>query len=328
VIILKSKKRKKKRILITFVGTNDAGKMTGDSDGAILTVFRSRKFDEVRLIWNESKSKEIDLQKIAKYVKSEMLKRGYCKSVRLHNIELDSVTDHNEIYPKLLAICNKLNPSPEKHFTAAISSGTPAMQVCWILMADSGDFPLELIRSNEPKFGRPFVSAVKLGTGLPRIVRLEKEVQELREEKKQLIPDLIININTGSVRIGNTEIEFSPIEFSYYRYFAERAKSEDPLMRISGIFVPDEFLRSIVRYHSESFPGSDLFRQDLQAKIKKGEGLDVRTFRGNISKANKKIQNSIYNEGIINLFRISSFGKRHSTSYGLNITGDKVYIIK
>jgi hypothetical protein len=325
---LKLKRERKKRILISFVGTNDAGKMTGNSDGAILTVFRSRKYDEVRLIWNESKSKEIDLHKIAKYVKNEMHNRGYCKSVKLHKIELDSVTDHNEIYLKLLAICKKLKLSPDKHFTAAISSGTPAMQVCWILMAESGDFPLELIRSNEPKYGRPFVSPVKLGTGLPRIIRLEKEVQELREEKKQLIPDLIININTGSVKIGNTEIAFSPIEFSYYRYFAERAKSNEPLMRISGIFVPDDFLRSIVRYHSESFPGSDLFRQDLQAKIKKGEGLDVRTFRGNISKANKKIQNSIYNEGMVKLFKISSFGKRHSTSYGLNVSGDKVHIIK
>ena len=322
------KREKKNRILISFVGTNDSGQMTGKSDGAILTIFRSRKYDEVRLIWNESKSKEIHLHKIAKYVRKEILSRGYCNNVNLHKIDLDSVTDHNEIYPKLLEICRKLNPSPDKHFTAAISSGTPSMQVCWILMAESGDFPLELIRSNEPKYGRPFVSPVKLDTGLPRIVRLEKEVQELREEKKQLIPDLQINISTGVVCIGDAEIAFSPIEFSYYRYFAERSKSADPLMRISGIFVPEEFLKSIVQYHAESFPGSDLFRQDLQTKIKRGEELDVRTFRGNVSKANKKIQNSINNEGIGNLFRISSFGKRHSTSYGLNISGDKVYINK
>ena len=302
--------------------------MTGSSDGAILTIFRSRKYDEVRLIWNESKTQHINLYKIAKYVKNEILDRGYCKSVKLHKIELNSVTDHNEIYPKLLAICNKINPSPNKHFTAAISSGTPAMQVCWILMAESGDFPLELIRSNEPRFGRPFVSPVRLDTGLPRIVRLEREVKQLHNEKKQLIPGLLIKIKTGTVMVEETEIEFSPIEFSYYRYFAERAMSDDPLLRISGIFVPDEFMKNIVRYHEESYPGSDLFRQALQNKIKKGEELDVRTFRGNVSKSNKKIQQALRNKGLVNLLKISSFGKRHATSYGIRIPKDKIKIMQ
>jgi hypothetical protein len=49
---------KKTRVLLSFVGTNDAGKLTGDSDGAILTVFRERKFDEVHLLWNPSKTRQ------------------------------------------------------------------------------------------------------------------------------------------------------------------------------------------------------------------------------------------------------------------------------
>lgn len=58
------------------------------------------------------------------------------------------------------------------------------MQVCWILMAESGDFPVDLIRSNESKFGGQFVTPVKLGTGLPRIIRLQEEVKTLTKEKK------------------------------------------------------------------------------------------------------------------------------------------------
>ena len=61
-------------ILISFVGTNDAGKLKGDSDGAVLTVFKKRKFDEVHLIWNTSEARNISFEHIAKYVKSEIVK--------------------------------------------------------------------------------------------------------------------------------------------------------------------------------------------------------------------------------------------------------------
>jgi hypothetical protein len=322
------KRIKSTNILLSFVGTNDAGKMIGNSDGAILTVFRKRTFDEVHLIWNISRSTEFDLQKIAKYVKKEIINREYCNTVKLHKMSLDNVTDHNEIYPKLLELCRKLKPTSNKKFTAAISSGTPAMQVCWILMAESGDFPLKLIRSNEPKFGKQFVTEVKLDTGLPRILRLEEEVKELREEMKNLLPHLTIDVINGSVKIGKTEVPFSPIEFSYYRFFAEQAKNNYPPMRISGIFVPDDFLKDVVRYHGESFPGSDLFRQDLQNKLSKGENLDVRVFRGNVSKANRKINNMLANQSLVKMFKISSFGKRHAMSYGIDIPKGKINIKK
>lgn len=170
------------RILLSFVGTNDAGKLRGENDGAVLTVFKKRKFDEVHLIWNTSEAKNVSFEQIAKYVKDEIIKRKYCSNVRPHRFDCDDVTDHNEIYPKLLAFCNSLGTTEGRKFTAAIASGTPAMQVCWILMAESGDFPLELIRSNEPRFGKAPVTPIRLGTGLPRIIRLEQENEFLRRK--------------------------------------------------------------------------------------------------------------------------------------------------
>lgn len=314
-------------ILISFVGTNDAGRLTGASDGAVLTVFKKRRFDQVHLLWNPSKGGKVDFQEIAQYVQSEILGRGYSEAVRLHHFECNDVTDHNEIYPKLLSVCQLIKGQREGKFTAAIASGTPAMQVCWILMAESGDFPLELIRSNEPRFGKPLVTPVKLATGLPRILRLQEENKQLRQEKEALIPSVQIRCNDGSTAIGGTVIPFGPIESVYYRYFADRAKRQEPPERISGRSIPTRFLRQILEYHMESYPEAEASRFDLERMVRKGETLAMETFRGNVSKTNKKIRIAITNPSVAGLFSISAQGVRNSKSYGLLVPPEKIVII-
>ncbi len=223
-------------------------------------------------------------------------------------------------------LCQALQPSPKKKFTAAIASGTPAMQVCWILMAESGDFPLELVRSNEPRFGKPPVTPVKLSTGLPRIVRLEEENRNLKEQNKSLIPTVELDVRKGRVRVGQIDVGFSPIEFAYFRYFAERAFDREEPVRISGIFAPKEFLKKVAAFHKESFPDSDLFRTELETMLKSGRELDIRTFRANLSKTNKKLRSALPSDAWGKLFSISTEGKRHSFFYGLRLPPGKIKI--
>jgi hypothetical protein len=314
------------RILLSFVGTNDAGRLVGQSDGAILTVFKKRKFDQVHLIWNPSKEKKPEFETIAGYVRDQVGERGYCPSVTLHKFDCKDVTDHNEIYPKLLHICQSLSSSALQRFTAAIASGTPAMQVCWILMAESGDFPLELIRSNEPRFGKPAVTPVKLGTGLPRILRLEEENKLLKDEKQRLIPTLTLNLSDGSVDVGGVKIELAPIEFAYYRYFAERASRAQGPERFSGVTVPKAFISKIIEYHKTSFPDAELFRHDIETMLRGGHELGITTFRANVSKANRKVRLTLANPAWRKLFEISVDGKRHAKLYGISAPADKVRI--
>ena len=314
------------RVLISFVGSNDAGKLIGPNDGAILTIFRKRSFDEVHLLWNPSKTTQLSFEAIAGHVRDQIIDRGHCSRVILHKFECNDVTDHNEIYPKLLYLCQSLQPTPKKKYTAAIASGTPAMQVCWILMAESGDFPLDLIRSNEPKFGKPPVTPVKLSTGLPRIVRLEEENKNLKEQNKSLIPTVELDLKKGCVKVGQIDVGLSPVEFSYYRYFAERAHNGEEPVRISGIYAPQGFLKKIASFHKESFPDSDLFRTELESMLKSGRELDIRTFRANLSKTNKKLRIALPGDALAKLFSISTEGRRHAFFYGLRLPPGKIKI--
>lgn len=307
-----------KEVLLTFVGTNDSYK---DKDGAVLTVFKKRKFDEVHLLWNPSSF--MNYYQVAEYVKSEIVQRKFCKKVSIHIFNCDDVTDHNEIYPLLLNFCKSLKLK-DSIVTAAIASGTPSMQACWILIAESGDYPLKLIRSDEAKFGKPIVRDVKLGVSLPRIVRLKEENEELKRERKNLLPPLVLNISKASINIGRLDPELSPVEFSYYRYFIERAFKEEEYLRIDIDTVPEEFYKAILKFHKDSFPQADSNRLFSE----KNKYISSATFRANISKLNKKIKLIFESEAISMNYLIESEGKRFSKAYGVSIPKDKIRIIK
>ena len=305
---------------MSFVGTNDAGKLhnKNGNDGAILTVFREKEYDEVHLLYNNPKQQKSMFQEIAEYVKNEIRARGFCLNVFVHNLPIRNVTDHNEIYPTLLSFCRSLTVDKTTHYTAAIASGTPTMQVCWILIAESGDFPLTLIRSNEPKFGKPYVIPVKLGIGLPKIIRLEEENKTLRKQNEALIPTAKLNIKRGSITIGDKLINLSPIEFSYYRYFAELVKNGSEPLNIIANTISSEFVKTILDYHEQSFKVLDSNRMF--------KDIGLQTFRGNVSKTNKAITNALNNPSLATLFHISVDGNRGAKHYSIKLPSNKITI--
>lgn len=318
--------KKNKNILISFVGSNDLGK--DGNDGAILTALNNEKFDEVILLWNQSKNKLYDFSLITNHVKKTIIKRKIAKKIIAVELKLNDVTDHNEIYSKLKEFTDNLDKSEKNLYTAAISSGTPAMQVCWILLAESGDFsetnPLSLIKVTDPKFSKSQNVPVKLNTALPKIIRLKQENLKL---KKDFLPIAKLILETGQLFIGNIEIPFSPIEFSYYRYFAERIKEGKNLEKISGITIPHHFLEKVYQYHQESFPVLDLNREEIRQTLKSNKELGMSTFRGNVTKINRKIKERIETLSIIEQFKITSQGKRGAKFYGILSTEDKILII-
>lgn len=302
-----------KKALISFVGINDSNRET---DGAILTVFKDKKskFVSVHLLWNPSE--HTNFFEVAKYNKNEIIKRKHCSDVSLHSFECDDVTDHNEIYPALLEFCKKLDNDNE--YTAAIASGTPSMQACWILMAESGDFPLKLIRSNDPKYNKKPVSEVKLGTSLPRIVRLEEENKIL---KREMLKDVRLNIKRAEILIGDTIIDLAPAEFAYYRYFLQRKLDRKDALRVDIDMMPDEFCTSYLKLHRETFPDADTIRMTVEKR-----GITTSTFRGNISKLNKKISKIFKDKKTAMYYCVLGKGERYRKLYEIDLPEEKIRI--
>lgn len=320
--------RKKINTLISFVGSNDAGKFAGGEDGAILTALKNQKFDNVILIYNDSNSK-IDFLSITKYLQTEIKKRKLAYKVDIIKFPVQDVTDHNQIYVELKKFTDSLPKAGNINYTAAISSGTPAMQVCWILLSESGDFSekskLELVKVIDPKFGKTGNVPVKIDTALPKIIRLKEEVNNL---KKDLIPNATITSSRPELKIGDARIDLSPIELSYYRYFAERVISGEGAEKFSGLTVPDHFLARIIVIHEEFYPDLDTNRIELEEMKRKQIGLSITTFRGNVSKTNKKIRKALNNETLKKAFEISVEGTRGAKFYGIKAPKEKIRIKK
>lgn len=188
-------------MLLSCVAYADAGILQTLADGgpepslgAVLTAvtdpsFAARDVTDVHLIWNDAVTPMgsslypagVHLQKVADRIRREIHARTSIplSRIRLHQVELENVADHIEVYPamvRVLTAIDAVTPFAGRAVYAAISSGTPAMQTSWILMAEAGVFPLRLLRSVERRHakGGPLVVDVPLQSGiLPKLERLE-----------------------------------------------------------------------------------------------------------------------------------------------------------
>ena len=318
----------KEKILISFVGTNDSLFLTENKSGAILNALANDKFDKVILLWNEAKINGIKFSEVVLAIKRKIIKEKLAKSIIDQEFVFKDVTDHNEIYPKLKYYTDTLPKNNTIKYTAAISSGTPSMQVCWILLAESGDFdiynPLNLIKVSDPKFGKSKNINVKFSTLLPKIISLSEENENLKVE---LIPPIKINRKKAKICIGEKEINFGPMEFVYYLYFAERNKNGKSLEKFSGITTNQSFTKSIYNLHKDIFPELDLLRHDLEKMIKSQMEISIDTFRGNISKINKKIRGKVNSEIISSYYFIESEGIRGAKYYGIKCNENNLIFV-
>lgn len=322
---------KYKNILLSFVGTNDAGGLYGKSDGAILTAleyYKKNKFDAIYLFWTSSKKQNIDYDKISQYIEYEISKRKLCREVKRVYFDINNVTDHNEIYPKLLNYLKLNLNSSSNRITAAIASGTPSIQACWILVAESGDFKLELIRSNEPEFGLPAVVTVKLDTSLPRIMRLQEENIKLKRINKDLLPFAKLSIVNSELYIGEIFIPLSPLQFCYYRYFLERIHKNEGDLKLKGYEMPREFCERIITFYEDSYKDHNLNIKDYKTKLSKFEYIQASIFRSHLSKLNSRIKKELNNSLIYNYFKVHGIGSNQSKSYGINIPKEKIRLVK
>jgi len=134
-----------KKALLTFIGNNDCLLSQG-KEGSILSILKEREFDVLYILYNDTRY----LQHA-----SEILfycKRHYPKlSVRYQEAESLNPIDYNLVYPSMVEavhMIQKEEGTQDVEYTISLTSGTPTMHSCWILMVMGGIIQARLIQSS------------------------------------------------------------------------------------------------------------------------------------------------------------------------------------
>lgn len=170
-------------ILLTFVGRND--RKIFENDGPIKGVLNERSYDRVFLFYNNTH----EFLPIA----SDVLK--YCQKhhpeTKVEYREALSVdpTDYNVIYPLMVAAVQEIKKEcPKAKYTISVSSGTPTMHTCWLMIVQGKILDAELIQVSREKGIHPirlelddFPKIKAPSAAKARMTQLSRENQMLRE---------------------------------------------------------------------------------------------------------------------------------------------------
>jgi len=150
------------RVLLTFTGFHDpfAPGLVGDDQqtGPVLTLLDSGPFDRV-VLFNTSKMTEVT-EKTAQAASS----RHPALEVVVKHLSFSDPTDYHSIITSLRSEFQKIRRDSDEYFIG-ISSGTPQMHACWILLAASGEIPAKILMTRPPQHvavDRPLVKEVDL----------------------------------------------------------------------------------------------------------------------------------------------------------------------
>ena len=310
-------------VLFSFVGVTDIN-LVDELRGPALSAIRGLKPKNIILIATVGDGIRYNILSGAERLQKAIKRVLPGVKVSIVTMDIEDPTDHNDIYPRLKEIVHGYSHLKQP-LAASISSGTPSMQVCWILLAESGEAKLSLYRTVEAELSSKPVREVRLDATLPRIQALERENQEL---KNIAIPIVEMSITKGHVKINGSIIDFSPMQFAYYRFFLERIKASknghEPRFRVSTMVLDESFKTKLLAYRTESFP--NYADSDGTYKRNKDDNTTpVEQFRSHLSKLNTKIT-EVIDENLAHYYIVEGLGPRQAKSYGLKIDHSKVRI--
>jgi hypothetical protein len=133
---------KKEKILLTFVGNNDPFSLHGDHFGPILSIIKKRKFDYIYLLFNSNKywNRLNDTQ-------AECLKIQPNLKIEFRMIDVMNPIDYNLVYPSMANVVQKIKQKHENGlFYISLTSGTPTMHSCWVLLSKNGIINAKLLQ--------------------------------------------------------------------------------------------------------------------------------------------------------------------------------------
>lgn len=132
----------KERILLTFVGNHDPFANQQDKLGPILSILKKTKFDRLILLFNNDKYWN-SLTETQKYCNENYPKM----QVDYRLVDALNPIDYNLVYPAMYKVVAKVVQNyPDAKYTISLTSGTPTMHSCWILLKQGGVIEAELLQ--------------------------------------------------------------------------------------------------------------------------------------------------------------------------------------
>ncbi len=142
--------KKKKKTLFSFVGSQDPF-APNDSDGPVLTIHGVNSYDRLILLHT---SDDASIARAGK-LRDELLRRGPANppEVQLLPLEFDDPTDYRRLLPAMRELCPPLC-EVDGNCHVSVASGSPAMHVCWFLLAAAGELPARILYLRRPGYAR------------------------------------------------------------------------------------------------------------------------------------------------------------------------------
>lgn len=188
------------RILLSFVGHRDPFSLglLGEEEqaGPILSLLNSQSFERVFLFPTLGAAQNASLTEAA------IRQRHAGIGVESRGQFLLNPTDHLAVFNYLFKELTEIvRASPRDELFASISSGTPQMHVCWVLLSLLRIFPLCLLQVRAPQFmslEAPLVAELNLDSfinGFQKANELAKPIEGVPQ--KEAGADAFLRVPTG-----------------------------------------------------------------------------------------------------------------------------------
>jgi two-component system response regulator HydG len=183
------------KVLISFIGNNDCLLSQG-KEGAIISILRARLFDTLYILYNDTR--------YLQYASDILL---YCQkhfpklTVRYQEAESINPIDYNLVYPAMVSAVKTIQTEQgtrDVEYTISVTSGTPTMHSCWLLIVMGGIINAKLIQSSREEGIQdvtfslddfPQIESVKQ-TKI-ELTKSDRENKLLRKQVIQSYPELI-----------------------------------------------------------------------------------------------------------------------------------------
>lgn len=184
------------KILLSFTGFHDpfASDASDAPTGPVLTILSELNFDRVFLFSTPR------MQSVSVATANEIGERKLCQNTEILPVEAPDPTNYAVILASIRRYFKAiLADHPRAEFSIGLSSGTPQIHACWLMLVASGEIPARLLQTLPSQFveqGRPLVREVDIsGDAFPRMtLPLKNKSGRLEVDDK--------NIETARAQVG------------------------------------------------------------------------------------------------------------------------------